>query len=316
MRSEHRSSTIFVAGILSMTVIACPSSGEPGGATGGATTAGNGSGGTAGSGGNASGGTTSGSGGAVESGGTTGTSGKQETGGKQQAGGKQETGGAGTDGRSTGGSGGLTTQGAGGKATSGGTAGTDGGGADGATSTTGGRGGSAGTGTCTPSKPANANASGSGPHKVTVETNADRGISEGTIFRPNDLGGTEKYPIFVWGEGGCERNGLANAAAMGEIASHGYFVVADGTPNGSGNRTMDRAQLAAMGAPLLAYIDWAIAENETLQCLLPKSRYHEDCRERLFVRRADVTGHGPRSAHHHVGGQQQRHGRSDSGFLR
>ena len=46
------------------------------------------------------------------------------------------------------------------------------------------------------------NATGSGPHKVTVETNADPGIKEGTIFRPTDLGGAEKYPIFVWGEGG------------------------------------------------------------------------------------------------------------------
>ena len=77
-------------------------------------------------------------------------------------------------------------------------------------------------------------------------------------------------PIFVWGEGACARNGLANLAAMGEIASHGYFVVADGTPNGSGNLTMDRAQLAAMGAPLMAYIDWAIAENEK-----PCSAYYQ-----------------------------------------
>ena len=55
---------------------------------------------------------------------------------------------------------------------------------------------------------------------------------------PTDLGGTEKYPIFVWGEGGCSLNGLSNSAAMGEIASHGYFVIADGTPNGSGSRSM------------------------------------------------------------------------------
>jgi len=109
--------------------------------------------------------------------------------------------------------------------------------------------------------PVGANASGSGPHEVVVETNADPGIDEGTIFRPADLGGSEKYPIFVWGEGGCSQDGLSNAAAMAEIASHGYFVVADGTPNGSGNRPMDRSSLDAMGAPLIAYVDWAIAEN-------------------------------------------------------
>jgi dienelactone hydrolase len=156
--------------------------------------------------------------------------------------------------------------GTGGAAASSGTGGTS----AGTVGSTGGKAGSTGTGSCTPSKAASANASGSGPHKVTVETNAEPGISEGTIFRPADLGGAEKYPIFVWGEGACERNGLANTAAMGEIASHGYFVIADGTPNGSGNRTMDRAQLAAMGAPLMAYVDWAIAQNDK-----PCSAYYQ-----------------------------------------
>jgi hypothetical protein len=104
--------------------------------------------------------------------------------------------------------------------------------------------------------------SGSGSHKVTVETNAAAGISEGTIYRPADLGGTEKYPIFVWGEGGCSVDGSSTSAAMGEIASHGYFVIADGTPgNKAANRAMDGASPAAMGKPLIAYIDWAIAEN-------------------------------------------------------
>jgi dienelactone hydrolase len=127
----------------------------------------------------------------------------------------------------------------------------------------GGRGGSggSGSGTCTASKSVNTNATGSGPHKVTVEINAGAGISEGTIFRPTDLGGAEKYPIFVWGEGACSKDGLSNATAMAEIASHGYFVVADGTPNGTGNRTQDRSMLKAMAAPLVAYVDWAIAEN-------------------------------------------------------
>jgi hypothetical protein len=103
--------------------------------------------------------------------------------------------------------------------------------------------------------------SGSGPHMVVAETNSDAGIKSGTIFRPSDLGGSEKYPIFVWGEGGCSQDGLSNATAMAEIASYGYFVVADGTPNGTGNLTMDRSKLAQMAAPLMAYIDWAIAEN-------------------------------------------------------
>ncbi len=135
------------------------------------------------------------------------------------------------------------------------------GGGSGATGTAG-NGAAGNTGTCTASRATGGNARGSGPHAVTIETNSDSGINEGTIFRPTDLGGAEKYPIFVWGEGGCSKNGLSNQTAMAEIASHGYFVVADGTPNGTGNRTQDRSKLEAMGAPLVAYIDWAIAEND------------------------------------------------------
>jgi hypothetical protein len=95
---------------------------------------------------------------------------------------------------------------------------------------------------------------------VTVETNADAGIKEGTIYRPTDLGGAEKYPIFVWGNGACSQDGLSNTAAMAEIASHGYFVVADGTPHGTGGRSQT-SNWVAMGKPLLAYVTWAVAEN-------------------------------------------------------
>jgi len=45
--------------------------------------------------------------------------------------------------------------------------------------------------------PVKASATGTGPHQVVIETNSDRGISEGTIFRPKDLGGAERYPIFI-----------------------------------------------------------------------------------------------------------------------
>jgi len=118
------------------------------------------------------------------------------------------------------------------------------------------------SGTCIESKPAGTKVSGSGPHEVIAETNSAPGINKGTIFRPADLGGKEKYPIFIWGEGGCSQNGLSNAAAMAEIASHGYFVIADGTPNGRGNIRMGSGNMEAMGMPMIAYIDWAVAENE------------------------------------------------------
>lgn len=173
-----------------------------------------------------------------------------------------------TTGGAGGASGGSPSVGTGGATPSGGTSsgGTSPSGTGGTPAVTGGAPGSGGefTGSCTPSA-AVRDASGSGPHDVVIETNSDPGIAEGTIYRPADLGGVEKYPIFVWGEGGCSLNGESNASAMAEIASHGYFVVADGTPGGEGNRSTN-----GDGGPLLAYVDWAIAENEK-----PCSAYYQ-----------------------------------------
>lgn len=278
MRARHLSmwsiASIFIIGGCggSGTGSAEPDAGASGGTTGsGGITA---TGGTSGgSGGNGSGG--KGSGGTVAPG-----SGGSGSGGTVAPG----SGGASSGGATAPGSGGATAPGSGGRggmsAAGGGSAGGRSGGA-GAPATGGsghggsaiagasgsggmsmpGSGGSTGSGTCTASKSVSANASGTGTHKVVVETNSDKGIVEGTIFRPMDLGGTEKYPIFVWGEGGCSENGLSNSAAMAEIASHGYFVIADGIPNGSASRSMNSNDVVSMGKPLLAYVDWAIAEN-------------------------------------------------------
>ena len=56
---------------------------------------------------------------------------------------------------------------------------------------------------------------------------------------------------------------------MGEIASHGYFVIADGTPKGSGSRPMNR-DIRRVGKPLARVRHWAIAENEK-----PCSAYYQ-----------------------------------------
>jgi len=112
------------------------------------------------------------------------------------------------------------------------------------------------SGTCTASKATGKTVSGTGPHEVVIETNADNDIKCGTIYRPKDLGGAEKYPILVWGEGGCSQDGYSNTAAMGEIASWGYFIVADGTPGGT-----NACASSQNGKPFLDYVTWAIAEN-------------------------------------------------------
>jgi hypothetical protein len=157
-------------------------------------------------------------------------------------------GGAGAGGSGTGGAG------AGGSATGGAGAGGTASGAAGMA----GSGGSAGefTGTCTESESTGDTVTGTGPHEVVIETNSEDGISCGTIFRPADLEGAEKFPILVWGEGGCSQNGLSNRAAMGEIASWGYFIVADGTPGGD-----EPCEARQNGDAFLDYISWTIAEN-------------------------------------------------------
>ena len=116
------------------------------------------------------------------------------------------------------------------------------------------------TGQCTQSDAVNVRVSGSGPHKVVVETNSANGINEGTIYRPEDLGYGKKYPIYLWANGACSKNGTSNTAALGEIASHGYFVISDGKPNGDGSRPMG-GDVKEMGKPFIAYMNWIIAEN-------------------------------------------------------
>jgi hypothetical protein len=190
-----------------------------------------------------------------------GTGGGGAAGSSPGAGGQVATGGAPTGGVPTGGaapvagSGGMSTGTAGvssGGAAGAGTAGASGSASGGAS----GSGGAAGGGTCTASKDTGKTASGSGPHDVVIETNSENGIKCGTIFRPKELKGAEKYPILVWGEGGCSQNGLSNQAAMAEIASWGYFIVADGTPGGD-----NACQSGQNGKAFLDYITWAIAEN-------------------------------------------------------
>lgn len=48
------------------------------------------------------------------------------------------------------------------------------------------------------------------------------------------------------------------------------FVIADGTPGGSGSCPMNGSDIAGMGKPMIAYIDWIITENRK-----PCSAYYQ-----------------------------------------
>jgi hypothetical protein len=106
----------------------------------------------------------------------------------------------------------------------------------------------------------------SGPYKVAIET--DPGIKTHTIYRP--MVGENKVPIVAWANGGCFKDGLSFAEFLTEIASHGFLIVADGTPNGSGG-----GDLTTDPGPQRAALDWATKENDR-----PCSQYY---------RKLDVT---------------------------
>ncbi len=115
----------------------------------------------------------------------------------------------------------------------------------------------------------NVNNSGSpltGSHQVVVET--DPTLQGRTIYRPKDLGPGKNYPILVWGNGGCSNNATDHTDYHLEIASHGYVIVADGTPTGTGGRAM--VDVTTMGAPQIAALNWAIQQNSK-----PCSRFYQ-----------------------------------------
>ena len=334
MKTKRLYLPMFVLGLVGISVggVACSDGGtaDPSG-TGGAPVAG--TGGTVGTGGqSATGGATSG--------GSSGTGGVPATGGTGGLGGSA-TGGTATGGAATGGSatGGTSTGGSATGGTSGAGAGGRGGMATGARGqvpaagaawrqavaarAAAGRGGSAtggtaaggtggpGSGTCTASKSTGRTVSGTGPHQVVVETNSDNGIKCGTIYRPADLGGTEKYPIFVWGEGGCSQDGYRTRPPWREIASWGYFIVADGTPR-QHERLRGRARWE--GVPRLHHVGHR-RERQVVQRVLPEPRDDEDRGGRILVRRIDVRECLGRSPLHRHRDHQQRADERESGSL-
>lgn len=50
---------------------------------------------------------------------------------------------------------------------------------------------------------------------------------------PADL----QLPVLVFGEGGCQNDGTKFEPFLTEIASHGFLVIANGPPNGTGKTT-------------------------------------------------------------------------------
>ena len=124
--------------------------------------------------------------------------------------------------------------------------------------------------------------SGSGPYPAVAEARAE--LPGHTVYRPVEWP-REPLPLYVWGNGGCSNNGLAHAAYLRQIASHGYVVVALGPPGGApapqpepGAAPTDPTQPEQM----LEAIDWATRET---------ARAGGEFYRRIDVERIAVGGH-------------------------
>ncbi len=85
-----------------------------------------------------------------------------------------------------------------------------------------------------------------GPNQVVIEH--DQSLATHTIYRPANLTAA-KYPLLVWGEGGCAKNGLTFPEYLSEIASYGFVIVADGPPVQGARGPGGRGPGGAKGGP-------------------------------------------------------------------
>jgi dienelactone hydrolase len=120
---------------------------------------------------------------------------------------------------------------------------------------------------------------GSGPYLAVREEPAS--LPTHTVYRPADLSKTPKLPVLLWANGGCRNTSVEFTRFLGELASHGYLVIAigrSGIPflvihgsiaavanekNANGNPL-----IVSDPAVLIEGLDWAIAENSRKDSML------------------------------------------------
>lgn len=113
---------------------------------------------------------------------------------------------------------------------------------------------------------------GSGPYPATRQEPAS--LPTHTLYLPADLSKSPKLPIILWANGGCRNTSVEFTRFLGEIASHGYLVVAVGRSTipflvirGSIAAVADQKDTngnlyVQMDASYMTKgLDWAVAEN-------------------------------------------------------
>jgi hypothetical protein len=74
----------------------------------------------------------------------------------------------------------------------------------------------------------------SGSGKYPASYMQDASFKGYTLYAPKTPPQNMKLPVLLWGNGMCSDQGLGFRNFLTEVASHGYFVVANGDPKGTG----------------------------------------------------------------------------------
>src|SRR5208337_4559496 len=120
---------------------------------------------------------------------------------------------------------------------------------------------------------------GSGPSPAVREEPAS--LPTHTVYRPADLSRTPKLPVLLWANGGCRNTSVEFTRFLGELASHGYLVIAIGRSDIpflviQGSIAAVANEKDANGNPLIISdpavlikgLDWAISENSRKDSVL------------------------------------------------
>ncbi|PDP84534.1 alpha/beta hydrolase [Glycomyces fuscus] len=94
---------------------------------------------------------------------------------------------------------------------------------------------------------------GTGPYDAEYVTTLR--LRDHTVYRPVDLPEGERLPVVAWGNGACRADGTWFENILTEFASHGFLVIANGRPGGTGRTDPEM---------LTEAVDWAIEENGRL----------------------------------------------------
>ncbi|PMD42127.1 hypothetical protein L207DRAFT_580802 [Hyaloscypha variabilis F] len=84
---------------------------------------------------------------------------------------------------------------------------------------------------------------GDGPY--TSYYFADATLTDHTIYQPKTVPTGLKLPVLLWGNGACADDGTGFQAFLGEVASYGFFVIADGPINGTESKSTTSAVIKA-----------------------------------------------------------------------